>query len=279
MTSPSQSGRQLLVAAAGGRLGLLLLNTVLSRLFSWQALTGLEWVFMAVDAGIIALIVLALAQLRGELRHPEVAWIAAGLAILVWLIDLGFRLALLVPPVSGEPAFTPVMRAASAVAQVVIAAADGLLLWVLVSLGAERRAWVRPLAAVAGLAVAVRTLLWVAVTAQLVPEDLSFSAYRHWISMGGIYLVRGAMFALSLGTLGAPGGAVATGQEGGVSAGRDLVIGGALLALGLGGTLLSYSLVSGSGGKYVVATGAIAVGLGRIIRGLIRLSRSPAPEP
>jgi hypothetical protein len=52
----------------------------------------------------------------------------------------------------------------------------------------------------------------------------------------------------------------------------DLVVGGVWLGGGLLVTLASYSSASGSG-RYVITTGAIAVGIARIFRGLMRLSR------
>ena len=52
----------------------------------------------------------------------------------------------------------------------------------------------------------------------------------------------------------------------------DLLVGGLLLGGGLLVTLASYSSASG-GGRYVVTTGAIAVGIVRIVRGLTRVSR------
>jgi hypothetical protein len=58
------------------------------------------------------------------------------------------------------------------------------------------------------------------------------------------------------------------------NAGADLAIGGILLAVGIAVTVASFAIASSSGGgRYVIATGLIAVGLGRLIRGFIRMSR------
>jgi hypothetical protein len=55
---------------------------------------------------------------------------------------------------------------------------------------------------------------------------------------------------------------------------RLILTGVALLALGIGGTALSYSLTSSAGGgRYVIATGAIATGLVQLVRGVARLGR------
>ncbi|MBI5533094.1 MAG: hypothetical protein HY898_10280 [Deltaproteobacteria bacterium] len=53
---------------------------------------------------------------------------------------------------------------------------------------------------------------------------------------------------------------------------RDLVVGAAWLVGGGVATLASYSLASG-GGKFVITTGAIAYGVARIVRGVIRMGR------
>ena len=58
-----------------------------------------------------------------------------------------------------------------------------------------------------------------------------------------------------------------------VSAGREILIGSLSLLGGLAVTLISYSAASSTGGgRYVVASGAIAFGLVRLIRGLVRVS-------
>jgi hypothetical protein len=56
-----------------------------------------------------------------------------------------------------------------------------------------------------------------------------------------------------------------------VSAAREIIIGSVFLLGGLAVTLISYSAASG-GGRYVIASGAIAFGLVRLIRGLVRIS-------
>ena len=53
----------------------------------------------------------------------------------------------------------------------------------------------------------------------------------------------------------------------------DFAIGAVLLVIGIGVTAVSMSAASG-GGRYIVATGAIGVGLGRLIRGFIRLAKN-----
>lgn len=56
----------------------------------------------------------------------------------------------------------------------------------------------------------------------------------------------------------------------------DFGIGAVMLLVGLGVSVASYAVASSGsgGGRYLIATGFIGVGLGRLIRGLIRLSKS-----
>jgi hypothetical protein len=69
----------------------------------------------------------------------------------------------------------------------------------------------------------------------------------------------------------APAGEVAPPQLKG-SPGRDIAIGAIWLGAGLLVTLVSYSAAaSENGGRYVVATGAIAYGLSRLVRGFVKL--------
>lgn len=57
-----------------------------------------------------------------------------------------------------------------------------------------------------------------------------------------------------------------------VSPASDFIAGGLLLAVGVGVTAVSLA-ASSNGGRYIVATGAIGVGIGRLIRGFIRLAK------
>ncbi|HEV8324462.1 MAG TPA: hypothetical protein VG389_22790 [Myxococcota bacterium] len=67
----------------------------------------------------------------------------------------------------------------------------------------------------------------------------------------------------------APAGAAA-------SPARDILIGGVAFGIGVAVTAVSYSLAaSGSGGgRYVIATGLLAFGLVRLVRGLARLGKT-----
>jgi hypothetical protein len=53
----------------------------------------------------------------------------------------------------------------------------------------------------------------------------------------------------------------------------DFLVGGIFLLVGLGVTAMSFSASASTGGRYIVATGAIAVGVVRLVRGLVRLGK------
>jgi hypothetical protein len=108
-----------------------------------------------------------------------------------------------------------------------------------------------------------------------------------WVSVLSSVAVRGLLLLLVYRLMTAEEGAIApvqrvtaAGQPGepgaatasGSSRGRDLAFGAAWLTAGLVVTAISFSSAShgSAGGRYVVMTGAIGVGLVRIIRGLTR---------
>ena len=62
-------------------------------------------------------------------------------------------------------------------------------------------------------------------------------------------------------------------QVRGNSARIDMVVGGLLCAVGIIGTVVTFSIASKSGGTVVVAWGAILFGGFRFLRGLARIQR------
>jgi hypothetical protein len=104
--------------------------------------------------------------------------------------------------------------------------------------------------------------------------ESSFSSLLSWAHTGCSFATTG-LFILLLSQLlrsGGPAGATTQPADAAApSAARDIWSGVVLLVLGIASTLLSYSAASG-GGRYFVATGAVAWGLVRLIRGLTRLT-------
>lgn len=160
----------------------------------------------------------------------------------------------------------------------------GLLLWLLVLLLRERHPW--------GLMVAVG-VFGVSAMRMAVPFALSlgvigtgvFGSPLYGVAMTGVTVLTsgGSLVLLWFArqtVLEGGDGAVPAREAGLVpptpqpaaSPGADFAIGAVLLLIGIGVTAVSMSAASG-GGRYVVATGAIGVGIGRLIRGFIKLGR------
>ena len=160
--------------------------------------------------------------------------------------------------------------------------APGLLLAVLIRVTMSTRAWVVPLLAVVG----VLTLLRTGLSVSLMHSDTARDFYQHPLyglgTIGsrlfnsvGVLVAAWAMREVFKGSTATPAGAAAglvpVAAEP-IKPAADFVVGGILLVVGIGVTVVSLS-VSSNGGRYVVATGAIGVGLGRLIRGFIRLGK------
>jgi hypothetical protein len=116
---------------------------------------------------------------------------------------------------------------------------------------------------------------------------LSFGSVELIMSLGsgwspqvqaGLTVV-GLAFPLVM-TLGASAGVPVGRATGAPSASNDFVVGGLLLTVGLVVSIGSFVLASSGsgGGPYVIATGAIAVGLLRLLRGGARAPRDEDPS-
>jgi hypothetical protein len=164
--------------------------------------------------------------------------------------------------------------------------ARALLMLCLVRLSMKEHAWVLPLLATAALLMLLRSSFTIATIHHLTPDGLSSSSiYRYVFPLVSFFnvtamLVAGFALKASVAVTGTPSTpqlVAAAGLRPGpatpVPPFADFLVGGILLAVGLGVTAVSLAAAS-NGGRYVVATGAIAVGVGRIVRGFIRLGRT-----
>lgn len=162
--------------------------------------------------------------------------------------------------------------------------ARGLLMFCLARLSMKTHAWVVPLLATVALLTLMRTAFNVASIHRLVPVELYrnrlYGTVMPFIGLfhGGAMLVAG--LALKGAVSGAPNTPALVAAAGlqpapaqPISPAADFLVGAILLVVGVGVTGISLAAAS-NGGRYVVATGAIAVGIGRIIRGFIRLGRA-----
>lgn len=164
-------------------------------------------------------------------------------------------------------------------------AARVLTVWLLVRLLRGVKPWLSTALVIAG-AVAIGRAL----ASQLFPQEVwlqvRFSPGFAWFSLiSGV--VQSTLLLLAFFTVRAsldhapdvssPSAGVAPPPAGSPTTTNDVTSGALLLAAGVLITLWSYSSAAG-GGRYLIATGAIGVGLGRIIRGLVRGSQKRSGE-
>ena len=239
---------------------------------------------LLVDAAAVALLV---PVLRGQARGPAAAGLRTALGLGVVNVLLGAVQAL---AVFGGPALLHVGEGAAGL--VLYAAFLGL------ALSFDVVVW-RALARIAGgggamsawMTPAYLPLRVLSAVLAFVRLAIPFEMSRGFYFQGPFaipYRVFTLLLHLTLSALplvvlyrlhkvGAPGSAygaatAAPAPSAKESAQRDLVMGSVWLGGGLLVTLVSYAAASsGSGGRYVVTTGAIAYGLVRLVRGMIRL--------
>lgn len=159
----------------------------------------------------------------------------------------------------------------------------GLLLLLFARVAGKTQAWVLPLVALVALLTVARSAFTVASMHQLISTELRSTAlYRFVLPAMSVFNASAVLacgFALRSAVSGGPQVQAVVAAAGlqpapaqPIHPGADLLVGGILLAVGVGVTMISFSSASG-GGRYVIATGAIGVGLVRLIRGLVRLGR------
>jgi hypothetical protein len=193
------------------------------------------------------------------------------------LLALGFLLSLVqdLPELGGPRLPQLEGRALSLIHQALFVAAE-ICLWLALTRSlSEPPNWSAgfyTLVALNSSLAAVPTVLTPDRFLQLVRQPVA-GLFLHW----GRFVAGIALQLLVLGLLRRllQGGAAATAQPAAATPGvtpppRDIAVGAACLGAGLLVTFVSYSSAAG-GGRYVVATGAIAYGLARLIRGFVRM--------
>ena len=161
----------------------------------------------------------------------------------------------------------------------------GLLILVMVQLTMRTHAWVLPLLGMVALLSVMRSAFSAAMQHQLVDYELYRQPlYRFAMPIVSLFnacaLAAGGFavkaVASSGPTMSTPELVAAAGlrpaEPERLSPATDFLVGGILLMVGIGVTVVSMQAAS-NGGRYIVATGAIGVGIGRIIRGFIRMAR------
>lgn len=279
-SSRASAATTFIVAGLAANVGLTLLSFGVSRLMPgsyegvWPIINELFWLAAT------GVLVTGLLQLAGAVSDGTVLVVTAVVMIVNALIDLAVTV--LLRKFFG---FTQLVEDGSLLLSMFT---RGLLIFTLVRLTMKTHAWVLPLLGLVAVFTVLRSALSVAMMHQLVDTEL----YRNPVYWFGMPLV--SLFNVSAMLVGglASRSAVAMASTPGVgtqalvaaaglrpaeperlSPATDFLVGGILLLVGLGVTFVSMEAAS-NGGRYVVATGAIGVGLGRIIRGLVRAGRN-----
>lgn len=284
ITNPAAArrGASLLLAWAAASAGAWLLNLVAFRVLGLAHLSAADALSTLLWLGLDVLLAVAVLSLGAGSDRPQLAWLLVALIALGALMNVGFSLARLLAPDS-----VGLLGLLSVPSMLVGLAERAAFLVLVVRLCGPERPWALVVAFVAGVVALFRSIVPLALSVRLVDPEVFVSEWYGWLS-GGLGLVAFcASFALALGVRAAvwsvdpstvTRAAPAEPAEGAPSPAADFAIGGALLAAGVGVSVLSFSLASAGsgGGRYVVATGLIGVGLGRLIRGIFRRAKQGA---
>lgn len=275
-------GATLVVVHAIAGSALWLLNSVVLRLFSEGRHEAIDGALTLAWLGLAVLLAVGVIFIGTASDRPGFAWALVALIGVGELFSLAFSLSRLFAP--GE--FR--LFSALSVPSTLIGIAERVVFLVFfVALCGPRRPWALIVALVGGGLSVLRSVFFL-VLPFVGGTGLLLSPAYPWV-LGVLGLVSmGTTLALSLGARASiadgsvladgPGGAAVERpevEERPANPGADFAIGAVLLAVGIGVTVMSYAAASsGGGGRYVIATGLIGVGLGRLIRGLVRLSKS-----
>lgn len=272
------SASTLMVAGLAANVGFYLLSIIVNWLVPgaydspWRHVETIAWL------GLDVLLAVALFQLAAAVEQGGLLRLSAVLLLSSIVLDLPLYLLR-----DGDGLFH-LDRLFSVLSLLFLVFIRGALSAAFVQLTRYTHPWVLPLLGVVVVLTVVRVGLSAALSFGAVSTDVFVTPlYRYVMPLisvfnSGATLVAG--FAVRSAVSGAPqtqsvlatAGLVPQAPEP-LNPMADFLVGGILLAVGIGVTAISYSSASG-GGKYVIATGAVGVGLGRIIRGVIRMAKA-----
>jgi hypothetical protein len=273
------SASTLIVGGLAANVGL----TVLFYVVSWVVPGSYEGLWPIVEQllwlGAVGVLVTGLFQLAGAVTEGSLLRLAAGALIFDGLLDLAVTVFM---RQLGGGLFGTLVNDFSLLLSL---AARGLLIVAIIQLTMKTHAWVLPLLGMVAVVSVLRSALNAARWHQLIDYELFANpVYRFSLPVISLFnvgamLVGGLALKAAIPTgpgIGTPALVAAAGLRPAVpepiSPASDFLVGGILLAVGIGVTVVSMEAAS-NGGRYIVATGAIGVGVGRIIRGFIRAAR------
>ncbi len=278
-SSRASSGLLLVLCGLGANLVIYLLTSVLNRVVPgfWNS-TAL--VFALCWFGTAALIAVGFGRAATAVDPPGLLWATVALIAVSSVVELSFELLF---------RFGDGRSTVGRYGMVLLSLVErGCIVWVLASLARPRHAWAIAVGGVVLVLTFARTALQVVVSSGLVAPDLRSGGLYGlvmpaigFINSAALAAIAFAAFDVARETVTGATPLVPPNERGlhgppveatPASPAADFAIGTVALVIGLGVTAISVQAAS-NGGRYVVATGAIAVGVVRIIRGLVRLAR------
>ncbi|MDP3501395.1 MAG: hypothetical protein Q8S33_13700 [Myxococcales bacterium] len=269
-------GANLLLGYAIGSAFGWVVSVVLSRVFASSNFEALQAAEQLLWLGLSVVLAVGVILIATAVDRPALAWTLVAVVAIGSMFDLSFTLLRLFAKDSFH------LWSLLSWPSMLLGLAERVVFLVfLVTLCGPAKPWALFVALVAGAGSALRTLTSVLFTLQVIEFGQVMSWYPYFtatlglVGLGSVLaLVIGARSTIAQSTSSVGSPVAATAVEPPASPAADFGIGGVLLALGVGVSVASYAAASsGAGGRYVVATGFIGVGLGRLIRGLIRLSK------
>ncbi len=269
-------GANLLLGYAIGSAFAWVVSVVMSRVFSSSNFEASQAAQQLLWLGLSVVLAVGLILIATAVDRPALVWTLVSLVAIGAMFDLGFTLLQLFARDSFH-----LWSLISWPSMLLGLAERVVFLIFLVTLCGPAKPWALLVAIVAGAGSALRMLTSALFTLRVIEFGQVMSWYPYFTGVLGLVGL-GSVLALVIGarstiaqSVSSPGSpVVAAAVEPPASPAADFGIGAVLLALGLGVSVASYAAASsGSGGRYVVATGFIGVGLGRLIRGLMRLSK------
>lgn len=258
---------------------LLVLNTLVYRVFSLGRVEALQAGFELLWLAAAVVLAVGVIFIGTAIDRPGLAWALVGLIAMSSLLSLGFTLARTFAPDSYR------LWSVFSVPSSLLGLAERIVFVVLfVQLCGPKHPWALMVGLVAGGIGVLRTLF--SLLLPLMMSQVGGESMMRWypwvLGVMGL-LSTAAMLVLVLAARGqianssseaaAPRADPAVAP---VSPAADFGIGAVMLVVGIGVSVASYAVASlgSGGGRYLIATGFIGVGIGRLIRGLIRLSKA-----
>lgn len=259
---------------------LLVLNMVVYRVLSMGRVESVQAGFELLWLGAAVVLAVAVIFIGTAIDRPGLAWALVGLIAVSSLLSLGFTLA------RTFAADKYWLWSLFSVPSSLFGLAERIVFVVFfVQLCGPKHPWALMVGLVSGGIGVLRTVFSLALP--LIISRIGGEGLMTWypwvlgvMSLLGTGTMVALVFAARAQIMNSSSEAAAprpvTGEAPPPSPAADFGIGAVMLVVGIGVSVASYAVASSGsgGGRYLIATGFIGVGIGRLIRGLIRLSKA-----